>query len=117
MSVAAQNHPSIFLEIEEDYIWTRTDVVIMSQLKANTVEVVMGEWPGAQLEYIPARRKDLVSAPRAGLAMLIHPDIAYYVGHVYNVRSTKSNGIIQAIKVALHGGKAHGDVRIPDGHG
>lgn len=60
-------------------------------------------WPGAAAEVVPAWRKDTRSAPRAGIAMLIHPELEYNVRHVFNERDRESNGVIQAMKITIRG--------------
>lgn len=40
--------------------------------------------------------KDVTSAPRVRVAILIHPGIEYHVAHVHNVKSPTSNSLIQA---------------------
>lgn len=64
----------------------------------------MEVWPGAAVELVPALRKNVRSAPRAGIAVLIHPRISYTVSHIINEKEEVANGIIQAITMVLQGG-------------
>lgn len=82
---------------------TRPDIVVLSEQKSSTIEVVSEAWPGAKVEYIPAWRKDFTSGPRSGAAMMIHPAIDYHVAHGYDFKNTTSNGVMQALTVALPG--------------
>lgn len=44
----------------------KPDVVVPLELKATSTEVLQEAWPCAGIEYIPAKRKEVRSAPRAG---------------------------------------------------
>lgn len=53
------------------------------------------------MELIASWRKDVTSAPRAGLAILIRPGLTYNVSHVYNEHDAHSNSVIQALTLNM----------------
>lgn len=76
---------------------------MLSELKSVEGDTLKEVWPGAAVELVPAWRKDVRSASRAGIAVLIHPTISYTVCHIINEKEEAVNGIIQVITIVIQG--------------
>lgn len=77
------------------------DVLVLSELKAMGLSGLGKAWPGAKMKAVPAARKDIRSAPRSGIAMMIRPGLKGYVRPVRNEMERESNSVIQLIMVEL----------------
>lgn len=57
-------------------IWrVKTNVLVLTELKALSTEVFRESWPRESVEVVPSSRKNVESAPRAGLAVVMRPGL------------------------------------------
>lgn len=82
----------------------KPDVVVASEVKSLSMESVQVAWPGANVQYVPPRRKSIVTAPRAGTALLIRADLVYSVAYVHNEWGEETNSLIRSVTIV----KEHG---------
>lgn len=53
------------------------------------------------MEVVPSLRRSVRAAPRAGVVVLMRPELEYYIRHVTNETEEQINGVIQGTTVEI----------------
>lgn len=83
----------------------KPDIVILSELKATSLNGLRNTWPGAKIELIPSLGIGVRYAPRAGIAILARENLEYTVRFVRDDVGDGTNGVIQSLTLDLEGRK------------
>lgn len=77
----------------------KPDALVLSELKALSVGTIRELWPGVNIEAILLSRKNVRSAPRVGMAVVIRLGLQYNLLHVYHKQDKTTNSVLQALSV------------------
>lgn len=78
-----------------ELVWkTSPDMFVLTERKNTSLLRRRRVWPGAKLEAIPSKRKEVRSAPRDGLAILVGPGLKYYVQFVRDDIEDETNDMV-----------------------
>lgn len=62
----------------------KATLLILNEKKSLNTQAIRDAWSGATVETIPAEQKLRGAAPRAGVSMVMEPDLKHVVTHIYN---------------------------------
>lgn len=75
---------------------SKPDLQVLSELTVLSMETVPEPWHGASIEATLPSRKNVRSAFRAAMAVILRSGLQYNVFHVYLEQDSTTNSVLQA---------------------